>query len=366
MTTITADHLSDISNALFAAALEPGRWVDVLNAFSSALPGTSPHLLGHGILGNEFSVLAPEMDPSYMADYAEHYAPMNVWTPAFETAPVGVSIRGTQYVDDETVEKSAFYHEWLKPQDDVVAAGGAVLFRNQAQACVLGGTFTRKHRETSEDQWMGLVDRVLPQFRSAFEIARIMTDAHLATETGAARGSAVLLLRPDGRLAFANLAGEALLEAGRIVGLDHAGRVLVSSIRGSGLRQPDIRPEQHSDVAYFKDGWTYRMLRRVAGPMAGSGYPPTIGLDGPGLCLVLTPPQDRGSRIERVTHALRLTEAEATVAVGLADGLSVQDIADVRDVSPVTVRNQAKSAAFKCGARRRLDLIRAVERVIQK
>jgi DNA-binding NarL/FixJ family response regulator len=54
---------------------------------------------------------------------------------------------------------------------------------------------------------------------------------------------------------------------------------------------------------------------------------------------------------------LGLTRAEAEVALALAEGLTPGEIAEAREVSLHTVRNQIKAMMWKCGVRRQAELM---------
>jgi DNA-binding CsgD family transcriptional regulator len=53
-----------------------------------------------------------------------------------------------------------------------------------------------------------------------------------------------------------------------------------------------------------------------------------------------------------------VTPAEARLGVGLADGLSMAEIAERHDVKVQTLRSQLKSLFWKVGVRRQAELVR--------
>ena len=57
---------------------------------------------------------------------------------------------------------------------------------------------------------------------------------------------------------------------------------------------------------------------------------------------------------------LGLTQAEAGVALALAAGATIAEIAEARGTSTGTVRHQVKAAMAKTLSRRQSDLVRAV------
>ena len=68
--------------------------------------------------------------------------------------------------------------------------------------------------------------------------------------------------------------------------------------------------------------------------------------------------------VQALVFRFGLTCAEARVSLKLADGQSVKAIAEAHSVSPVTVRNQVKSAMSKAGVHRQTELALKVLRAI--
>ena len=69
------------------------------------------------------------------------------------------------------------------------------------------------------------------------------------------------------------------------------------------------------------------------------------------------PPDDAGNREQRLKAAFGLTVAEAEVALRLADGVAVKQIAQERNTSEGTVRTQLKTIASKMGCSRQVEIL---------
>jgi DNA-binding CsgD family transcriptional regulator len=69
-------------------------------------------------------------------------------------------------------------------------------------------------------------------------------------------------------------------------------------------------------------------------------------------------------RIDRFVALYNLTPAEAEVCAHIIKGFSTTDIAEMRNTTPVTAKNQASAVLAKLGVNRRLDLIRLVIRLL--
>ena len=76
--------------------------------------------------------------------------------------------------------------------------------------------------------------------------------------------------------------------------------------------------------------------------------------------VLITDPEATAAETAGLTRGYQFTEAESAVAMLLAKGASVAEIAHLRSVSRETVRTQIKSALSKMGGRRQSDLVRLV------
>jgi DNA-binding CsgD family transcriptional regulator len=72
------------------------------------------------------------------------------------------------------------------------------------------------------------------------------------------------------------------------------------------------------------------------------------------LSIALGEPQ--AERIDALAEAFMLTQAEASIAFAVADGMSIDAMAEARKVSRETIRSQLKSLMMKTGTRRQPEL----------
>lgn len=72
------------------------------------------------------------------------------------------------------------------------------------------------------------------------------------------------------------------------------------------------------------------------------------------LSIALGEPQE--DRIDALAEAFMLTQAEASIAFAVADGMSIDAMAEARKVSRETIRSQLKSLMSKTGTRRQPEL----------
>lgn len=75
------------------------------------------------------------------------------------------------------------------------------------------------------------------------------------------------------------------------------------------------------------------------------------------MLVVARIPRDPGNLTPLLQAAYGLTAAEAGIALGLSQGLSIEQIAQERATSLWTVRTQLRSACAKLGVSRQAELV---------
>lgn len=82
------------------------------------------------------------------------------------------------------------------------------------------------------------------------------------------------------------------------------------------------------------------------------------------LVTIIDPDQPHVLRLDRFALLHGLTAAETEVCSFLVQGLSAGEVAEQRDTSPLTAKNQIASVMQKAGVSRRAELIRLIVRVL--
>ncbi len=173
----------------------------------------------------------------------------------------------------------------------------------------------------------------------------------------------ILWMDPSGKVLHANKNAEKILsardgvflQAGELRIADRGGMGQLSrSMKGlvaedgSPPALPLLRISRPSD----REPYTLSLVKA-----AGTGA--STGMD----CIVayLTDPSDLPDRAEgRLSQVYGLTASEAAIAMGLARGQTVEELATARKTSVNTVRHQTKQVMAKLGVKRQADVIRAV------
>lgn len=168
-----------------------------------------------------------------------------------------------------------------------------------------------------------------------------------AAEGMIARGD--LLGEPTGNLRAIDIANQRRLEAAVDTLLGEIDRP-----DGNGLLAPNIR------VVRLSDARDKRPRPLFATPLQPGLLPDRQGMS-PALMLTLHERDERGAPdVSAVASAFELTPAESRIAVSLALGRTVEQIAIDHSVAVATVRSQVKSLFQKTGAKRQADVVRLI------
>jgi DNA-binding CsgD family transcriptional regulator len=226
-------------------------------------------------------------------------------------------------------------------------------------------------RDRMDDQWQRDLALFGPAIRFALDANAAMLslslDLVLAQRGVAAVGSPVVVLMDQGgRLLFANQVAEALILAGQVLRVGPTGRLALTDPGADALLQQTLGPAGDPAAIRRLPGaaGVLRLFRLSPQNPDALRLPPLpLGRRAAVVAVISVADAVPDGLVARLAHDLGLTAAEAQIALGLADGQTLSEIAEARRASVHTVRNQVKSALSKTGARRQADLVALVERL---
>lgn len=366
-----------LTSLIYGAVLDQRRWENFLFELTQATGGVRTHLFGFDIpAGISLGLTSSGYDPDHIETYDKYYGTMNAWAVGFARGEPGTVLPSEWMCPKADLFSTEFYNDWIRPQEDIAAGGGAILFKDEMRMLAFGGNIRLKDEGQLEAPWLRTVGLLIPHLQQAFEISRALAGQSLELDLlrkGEARGGAgVLLLADNGFVLYANEAGEAMLREGTMLRHDHAGRAaFCDSDAAAALASclNALRCGETPVAATFsggeEPGGTRHVVRLAqfepeAHPVAP--FPLVLAYQRSCLLVTVSPVLDHRSADEAFAAMHGLTAAEMAVAAGIAEGLTPDELAGQRSVSIHTIRNQLKSALFKSGARRQADLVRMLVR----
>lgn len=337
---VDCDDVTELVALAYEAGTEPKGWPRFLERFAQSIGDRSVTLQIED-LTNEQGTLAfyHGADPAVMEAYASHYGALNPWTRNGEhLLHTGRILYDEMSVSHRDLQRTEFYADFLEPQDIARSMCG-VIARNQGTAAYISFQRSRNAGDWTQDE-IALVGRVLPHLQRAIDLHRRLSaerrDHEALIETANRLPWGVVFLDEKRRVVFENEQVRHMDRAllARALGLVNSG--------GGIVTRPDRAP-----VAVMvsrleaQDPLTLESRARVA-------------------VFLVDPEQRRASPDARLRQSFGLTPAEARLALALANGSSLAEIADEQRVTIETLRTHLKRIFDKTGTRRQSNLVRLV------
>ena len=379
--TVAAQKYMHLSNLAVSAALDPDKWQVFLDELGQVL-GTRvcTQLIGYDQLTRAAPLAySSGYDPRILDLYESHYADKNPFAANFSRCAVGDVISTFQLCPPDRLRKTQFYADLLAPHEDITGGGGAMLAYDADRMFLIGGNMRAKDRDRYEADWLRLCSDLAPVIRQSLEISR--TISGLAFEKWAAEqhllgsGAAVLVVDPALTIHYASSEAEELLSSGTLVqdGLDRRLR-----FRSDAMHQEFstfARFQARGEHNIFKnwrlsgqDGqdWTCRTIGVRLADLDRTPFGVFMDKSISAVLVALKRDVNSATLKEQMQRQLGLSQAETVTVLKLADGMTPAEIAEDRQISVYTARNQLKSALSKTGCRRQSDLVRKVEQLRQQ
>jgi DNA-binding CsgD family transcriptional regulator len=356
---------------IHAAGLDADKWPDALAAFADVVGGHGasleflerPTLRHRGMFSHGLPAVG---------DYVAHYASLCPRIPSALARPAGGVQYDAQHIDEMEMNRNPFYAEFLAAYDMRYYLG-AVLAKSDDELVIAGVQIAPRQGHATAEK-IRLMKLLAPHLRQAADVTRRL--GALAADAARLAGAldwladGVVTLGRDGRARHVNAAAQAILARND----------------GFALRQGCVEFAAAGAAARF--GAALRAIARLRAGQAvaaanadfvaerPSGAPPlTISLrpavasergaaggeDALAMLFVRDPSKRSGADADLLRRAFSLTPAEADVAEALRSGLSADDYARSRNVSPNTVYTHVQRIKTKTGCARLPALIRRLE-----
>jgi len=212
------------------------------------------------------------------------------------------------------------------------------------------------------------LNKLLPELQTAASITSIVANAGARGMLAAFDSIelAAYLLDTAGRIFHLNETGERLarenelLRHGRLVALTRDGQREIDDLIGAAISPSKPGGTCLLPVCRKRPGMAPLIVHAI--PVPHMAIEP---FSNGRAVVVVVDPEKRHSPEENVLCALyQLTAAEARVACGIAQGMTVESVALKHGVSPLTIRSQLKAVLAKTGAKRQAELVLLLTGVI--
>ncbi len=354
---------SSIVRLAYGAAEDPARWPDVLSQLKDAFGAVAAGLFVQDVRHRRGRLLIQVGgDAHYVRRYHEYYSSINPWFggdgPRSGAGAVAVGLDSAPFLGTE------YYEDFWRPQGFGPTLTG--YFRNDGHV-VEGVVLTKERRDRFGRRAIDRLAALTPWLQQATRIWQTLSTA-TALRSGLTRGLdhlhyGVVLLDCRGDMVVANQAAQELLAQGDGIKLVHGRLVVAGRCRDrrlADLIDECVRAAQGCDTS--TGGLAVIECSRSNQPLAVRAVPlpaqwHLTSTTGPAVLLVLV---DEGRRPFPDAEALQLiyalSAAEAQVAGQLAQGLSLDEIAEDHHRDKETVRTQLHSIFAKTGTSRQTAL----------
>jgi DNA-binding CsgD family transcriptional regulator/PAS domain-containing protein len=368
MSTKLDANLLTLIGLLYESALDERLWAGMADNLAKAFgaPSTSlkiyhPNQANADILqltGN-FAVAATDLA------WSEHWHRNDLWVQeATRRKLTGVGTSELLLSDAELV-RTAYYNEWLRPLM-IHSMVGALVPLGQDATCSIGIHRPQGSAHFTQDDVRNL-NTLIPHLQLALRLRRHLhhTDLGMQALDQALDTThlAIVAVTPEAKVLFANKAAENLLQQGGHL-LVSAGRLCTHPVRDDA----ELRRQIRAATQLTPNSPPCAMTLGQGGPkpLSLAFVPLThraqeLNTNSPATLVLirgLTDPTDKSAEVLR--QLFGLTPSESRVAIALAQGLALEDMARRFGIGLGTVRTHLKSAMAKTGTHRQPQLVALV------
>lgn len=366
-----SDVLLRLIDQVYAVPGTTASWAEVLTDLGRVTHASGVNLVSHDLLDARPVVsVTVGLDPQAVVDYVRQWGGHDPWaySAGTRTLAAGALVAGEQLVPRSTLTRTAFYHEFGSRYDVTRCLAGFLDVDARGVSCL---TLNRGDRGRDFDTTDApLISALLPHLRRALRLQRCLEDAAGAA---AVRGDAldlvpygVLVLGRDATVLYANMEASRLLRQSDGLRLDRGTLRASTTVETTTLHRAVASARQ--PAADGKGRPSTLALSRPSGARAlmvlVSRSVPALGSltlhAAVSLVVVHDPDRRLSADVDALGCVLQLTPAEARLTRALADGQSLDEIAQRFALSAATLRSQLKQVFAKTGTHRQAELVRLV------
>lgn len=164
-------------------------------------------------------------DPDFMASHRTYYGAMNLWAIRSNNIATGQVVSTRNLASDSELLETEFYHDWAKPQEDLIGGGSVNLASDGRRRFSIGGVIRKADRGPLEPRWLGILQHLLPRMSQALRINKLLGNQTLKQKIGSEdmleNTTACFLLSANCTVMSANTKAETLITNGDVVRCNH-------------------------------------------------------------------------------------------------------------------------------------------------
>jgi DNA-binding CsgD family transcriptional regulator len=357
------DFNKDLEAAIYDIAGGTGSWVNLLTMMRQKSKDTSFGLLISGQDGRTqvMHQAVAGYDPAYISSYVNYYQNINVWSKLhnqFSRASTVYSTRIRQALPvQEELLKSEFYHDWVKPQDDIREGVCMMLGHNGSDTISLTANVPHRAADTLVPFWTETFESLVKPISLVANIQMLRNEVEHQQKSVevivSSMAEGTFLLSGQGQVLFQNALAQTLLSDKNGMRLLSSGDIQFTEISARSTTQTNVMLS-----TVLNRGW--RMFNVLRGTLRKpfvvtiiqlAGHSPMMGPKRPRYMMVVKDPDAEITlpHSSVVEELLGLTAAEAKVALQLAKGNRTSEAAAQLQLSPNTVRNHISAILEKTG-----------------
>ena len=346
-----------LSEALLAILLEEGDWHQFLRLLISDQGDASAlfMLQSDSASGKSGTLsIVTGLDDKAVQDYADHFASVNPWLPdhvLHTSAPH--ARRDFDVIDRETLKRSEYYNDYLRPIG-LEGSAGLTVSRREGEAMLLATVLGNPDPEAAAKMARRL-DAIRPLLLRVMDYYKRRDEGELASSAALeVMGAGLCLFKDDGQILHLSPSAEALGEALDLFCLDPLGKLQ--------LKPPLLQEAGQQMLSRDYSGPPQRVIRQKDCRLTlfrPSRSSMSDLLCGPTLGLIIEPMRSTldTAQEQELIRRYGLTSAEMRALRGIAMGASIQDMAESTGRSVETLRSQVKSLLNKTGCGTQLQLV---------
>jgi DNA-binding CsgD family transcriptional regulator/PAS domain-containing protein len=359
--------IRDLIRLIYECSVDARQWRHFLSAFAKAVNAPAATLSVLDARNYHGNVTASHgIDPFWERRFAEYYAGVNVWVQGTRLFRVPGNVAGgEEAIGDAEMEKTEFYNDFLRPQNQFYVLGG-VLTQEDSVNSLIGALRSKAGGPTQEAEH-ALTRELVPHLQTALRllhrIAGLEKGLEYASDALDRLSGSLIVTDSSGRILYMNRRAEALLRSNSGISAAADGLRAGSASQTAHLREFIARAAstvtgngKHAGGVMLVQRTGLFPLRLQIAPLASSsgrvGRRPAVAI------FIAEPEQAVEPDPESLAALLDLSPAEARLTAALVGGKTIQQFAKEAGVSITTARTLIGRAFSKTGSSRQADLVR--------